>query len=245
MKQIVLTRSVAGNRDWKDYFAAHGFHVYSFPTIEIMPIKPNKVVMDALKNIGTFDWVVITSIEALRTAQAIAKQSGRTLSPRRIRSLGVLGKETMVAARAMGYRVAFRPSRPESAALAEELPLAKKSSVLFLRGSIASRTPINILTGRDVKVKDLVVYRTMLLKDPDPRLSRLLKIGTIDYLTFASPSAIRGFLKRVPKSLHKKSFAIPTVAIGPRVARALKGVGFRDVRVASDPSVKGIAEAMI
>ncbi len=245
MKRIVLTRSASGNRAWKDYFVARGFYVYLFPTIEMIPVKPSAKVIDVLKNIDAFDWVIITSIEALRAAQTIAKQSDINLSAHHIRSLGVLGKETAVAARAMGYRVAFRPPRPMSETLAQELPLAKKSSVLFLRSTIASRTIPNVLTKRGAKVTDLAVYRTVSVGTSDLRFERLLKEGAIHYLTFASPSAVQGFFKRIDGKISKKALAIPVVAIGPTVAKTLKKWGFKDIHVANDPNPKSMAEAMV
>ena len=68
----------------------------------------------------------------------------------------------------------------------------------------------------------------------------------MDFLTFASPSAVRGFFMRVKdKKLQKKARDITAVAIGPRVAATLKKYGFKDVRTASEPTMKGMADAMI
>jgi uroporphyrinogen-III synthase len=235
-KFIVITRSVGGSHSWQEYFKRLGATLYCFPTIEIVPIKSNPTLTMALEHISDFDWVVATSIEGLRT---IATR------PRGTSSLAVLGGEAEKIARAMGYQNIFRPSTATSTALARELKVSKRSSVLFLRSTIASRVIPKILTARGARVMDLPAYRTATLKNPDRRFSKILEKGVVDYITFASPSAVRGFSHRLEKKFHKKALDLPTIAIGPSVAKALKKAGFRHIRIASEPTAKGMADAMI
>jgi len=245
-KRIIITRSASGSALWKKYFIARGAVVYCFPTIEKNTVQLNKKIISTLRELERFDRVVITSIEALRALHSLVEKSGIDVPPKRFPPLAVTGTETARAARAMGYRVDFQPSIANATALAWELPLkGYASGVLFLRSTIASRKIHEILTARGAKVVDRPVYRTVSIKKPDLDFSKLLDGGLIDYFTFASPSAVRGFFVRLDKKFHKKALAIPVVAIGPKVLKTLKKAGFKTIRVAAEPTPKGMAEAVI
>ena len=80
------------------------------------------------------------------------------------------------------------------------------------------------------------------IRVPDENFFELLKKDEVDFLTFASPSAVRGFFVRVKDGkLQRKARDITTIAVGPRVERTLKKYGFKDVRTATEPTVKAVS----
>lgn len=256
-KLLVLTRSADAGDAWKKYLERRGFVVYHFPTIEIVLAKPTPKLLGVLKNISDFDWVVFTSAAGVRSlsALALAKTTAAQILPKiniaaaRMPRVAVVGSATAAAARAAGYRVAFQPSAPSSAALAFELDPVRGQSILLLRTSIAPPDLRNALIARGATVTELPIYKTILRRDPDPKFEKLLAAGRIDFLTFASPSAVRGFFMRAPRATHmRKKFidkarTVPAIAIGPSVAAALTKAGFKDVRMVEEPTVEAVGQA--
>jgi uroporphyrinogen III methyltransferase/synthase len=245
-KLIVTTRSASANKDWQKYFKGLGATIYSFPTIQIAPLKPDTRTLTIMKRIADFEWVVVTSMEGLRAGTELIERPDIHISPGRIKALAVTGFGTKKMAQVMGYQNVFQPSSADTMALGWELDFRKGARILFLKSAIASHILPNILAARGARVTDVPVYRTISIREPDEKFFKLLEDGAADFLAFASPSAVRGFFVRVKdKKLQKKAQGIAAVAIGPRVAASLKKYGFKDVRTASEATMKGVAEAMI
>lgn len=245
-KLIVVTRSASGSAEWQKHFADLGAKTYAFPTIQTLPQAPDARTLRIMKRICDFDRVVVTSAEGVNAMTALIGRPDIKIPPSRVRALAVLGSGTEKIARTAGYRNIFRPSSADAMALGWELKFERGARLLFLRSTIASHALPNILAARGARVTDVPVYRTVPVRGPDERFSKLLKDGAVDFLVFASPSAVRGFFVRVKdKTLQKEAREVPAVAIGPRVAGTLEKHGFKDVRTAAEPTMKEMANAMI
>jgi uroporphyrinogen-III synthase len=237
-KLVVVTRSVEGSEPWIKYLKEQGATPYFFPTIEIVPADITPTIENALKNISDFDWVIFTSAAGVRSMKLLAEKSGINLSPKRMPKIAAIGIATAAAAKRIGYRVAFKPSESKGVALGYELEPVNGKSILLLRTAIASHDILKILKVRGGKITDLSLYKTIYRRDPDLKFGKLLESGKIDFLTFASPSAVRGFFQRVPKNLIPKSKEIPSIAIGEKVLEALKKAGFKNIKIAKEPTVE-------
>jgi uroporphyrinogen-III synthase len=253
-KLVVITRSVESNKPWIKYLKKQGAIPYPFPTIEIVPTKLTSEIKNVLKNIDDFDWVVFTSAAGIRSLKELIKKlatekSAIKISSARMPKIAVVGDTTAKAVRTAGYRVAFKPSTPSSAALAFELEPVRSRSILLLRTSIAPPDMRNVLIERGANVTELPIYTTVLRRDSDPKFEKLLMDGRIDFLTFASPSAVRGFFQRLSSlrsagrpyartKLIARARTVPAMAIGPSVVTALTKAGFKDIRTAKEPTIQ-------
>lgn len=250
-KLIVLTRSVAGNRAWRGHFEQRGASVYSFPTIEVQAVEPTPELVDVLQRIDEFDWVIFTSAMGPRFFKSIAERLDIDVSPERMPPIAVIGERTAAALKKLGYRVAFQPRVAASKNLARELgdfnkrKQIKGSSILLLRSEIATPELPKKLAALGGRVTDLAVYETLPVRGSDPEFEKLLERGKIDFLTFASPSAVRGFLGRVPARLHKLALALPAITLGGYTASALSKAGFQDIQTAQKSSIQAMAAIML
>lgn len=256
-KRIVVTRSVEGNAAWKVFLERAGAMVYELATIRTVSTRHNTKLARALKNMADFDWIIFTSAAAPRflklPAKNFKKKSGK------LPKVAVIGKETAEAARGAGYRIAFQPSKADSKTLALELPLASGvrghagrdglgghpgQSILLLRSAIASSELVDALKKRGAKVADVAVYRTESIRRRDAAFAKLLADGRIDYITFASPSAVQGFCARVGKQSLAAARSLPVLAIGSTVSAALEQRGFKNVHVAKEPTIEVMIASM-
>lgn len=244
MTTVVITRPAAAGNDWEQHFKQRGFKVVRFPTIRTVAAAPDTAAKKAIRSLNDFHWIVFTSPTGPAFFKKMLGQLGVKIAPRSMPSIAAIGAKTAAAARAAGIRVKFIPSRSDSAALAREINPVRVP-ILLVRADIASQDLPKALKKRGAKVADVAIYKTILISRPaDKRFAKLLHASRLDYLTFASPSAVSGFLLRVKGAAAKKARSIPTIAIGPSVGRVLKGAGFKDVRIARENTARGIEAAM-
>lgn len=242
---IVLTRSAAGNRSWSAYFKKLGASIYDFSIIETHPADLTLELKQNLRQLNQFDWLVFTSVAGVRYTEVLAAQLGVKLATNQLPTVAVVGAKTAAAARSASMQVTFQPSHSDSATLATELMPVKQRSILLLRAAIASRKLPTILRQRGASVTELAVYNTQLRTDDDPTFSRLIQADEISYLTFASPSAVRGFTQRLTLADLGIAQMLPAIALGQSVATELSTSGFQNIHIASQPTVEAITETIL
>lgn len=244
-KRIVLTRSARGNYAWKKYFADLGATVYTFTTIRTEPVKPTPEIVKALRNLSDFDWIIFTSAAGLRAMRVIAKAAAIDISPSRVPPLTVIGPATAAAARKMGYAIAFSPTVSNEATLAGEFKSLHGRSILLLRTDIASPVFSQMLQASGAKVADISIYRTSLEEGRDVAFEKLIVDKKIDFLIFASPSAVRGFCDRISgEVMLREAKKIPAIAFGAFVKKALIDAGFKKIRVTSASTREAVSAAL-
>ena len=108
--RVLLTRPAEQATPWRLALEAAGAVVIGYPTIEVGP-PPDFAPLDAaLAHLTDYDWLLFTSVNALRfTAQRWpASLPPATLTRPRV---AAVGGETARAIEAFGLRVACRPER--------------------------------------------------------------------------------------------------------------------------------------
>ncbi|MDB5178267.1 MAG: uroporphyrinogen-III C-methyltransferase / uroporphyrinogen-III synthase [Patescibacteria group bacterium] len=239
-KQVVLTRSTAGNKTWARYFATHGIPIYNLSTIATKRAPLTPELNQALNRLDQFDWLVFTSAAGVRHAQALGARPTGASTP----AVAVIGDHTAAAARKAGWHISFQPSRANAATLAKQLTPVEGKNILLLRSGIATPELTAALRGRGATTTDLPVYQTKLRTEPDPALSQLLETSGILCFTFASPSAVRGLARRLTPADLALAMNLPAIAIGPSVAEALSQAGFANIHLTARPDVKAIRETI-
>jgi len=242
-KLVVITRTTAGNRSWQKQLEAQGLLVYCLPTIETVALPLTTELSSVLNHLAEYDWLILTSATSARFMQKLAEQAGLRLPTQDIR-VAAVGEQTARAARAAGLRVAFRPSKADSATLCAEIPPVQGSHILIPRTTIASEELAVALESRGARVTSLPIYETRTIDTPDTNFTELLRDNLVGYLTFASPSAVRGFSKRVTAPYMQKAHQLPAIAIGHSVAVALSSAGFQQVHVSGTPTIDGIIKTL-
>jgi uroporphyrinogen-III synthase len=197
-----------------------GYQVLAVPTVAVDQLHFQ------LPRLRDYDWIVAASAAALASFPSIER------GPR----WAVVGRSTARALKEKGVEAEFIPSQSNGAALASGLPDVEGQRVLLVQGSGADPALRNGLLGRGAVVQQLVTYKT--IEGPEelrPALRAALAEGDIAAITFASGSAVRGFLRLggVPDW--------PAITIGPRTSAAARRAGFQVIAEAVDPGVEEFA----
>jgi uroporphyrinogen III methyltransferase/synthase len=241
---VVVTRGAVGSQEWRQRLTDLGAKVYNLPTMTMSPVEPDAAIVEELTALEAYDWVVFTSANGVRYLGTVSAQLGINLGSMQLPQVAVVGSQTARAASAAGFQVAFEPSVSDSAHLSAELDLARGKRVLLLRTTIASDDLPHALTTRGADVTDLRIYKTEPLTGGDPDFSHLLADGAVDYITFASPSAVAGFEMRLSKADLALAKQLPAVSIGASVTDVLQQAGFQQIHTAKAASLQGVVDML-
>lgn len=222
---------------------ARGAEVVVHPLIRVAPPEDGVAVQRVAADVASYDWVVFTSVNAVRFFLAALERAGAAMergSPR----VGAVGSATAAALASAGIVVDVVPAeyagRALPEAMAAQAPLAG-ARVLLPRSAIGREELPDLLRAAGVRVDDVAVYRT--LPDPDGarRLADALADNALDVLTFTSPSAVRCLAGACPHLPRR----VRVAAIGPSTAEAARAVGFEVHAVPDVYTSEGLVEAVV
>ena len=98
------------------------------------------------------------------------------------------------------------------------------------------------LTERGCRVDVVPVYRTASDGAGSGALREALNAGRVDAVTFASASAVRGFVDAVGADLARRA---PAVSIGPVTSDAVRAAGIPLAAEAADASIDALADSAV
>jgi uroporphyrinogen III methyltransferase / synthase len=234
--RVAVLRPSAQAAELGRALAGHGALPHYFPVIRIADSTAASV-RTAADRLQSYDWIVFTSVNAVRTLAAAV--SGWPPGPR----IAAVGTGTAAALRAAGIRVDLVPERYEAGALAAALSTdggIAGRRVLFPRAREARRTLPDTLAAAGAIVDEVECYRTEIDFGVAGRLCDALAAGELDALLFTSPSQVRALLEAgcaVPA-------AVVVAAVGPVTAARARGAGMPVHVVAETHSMAGLTDAL-
>ena len=225
--RIVITRPEA--KSLAAELERLGAEVTIVPLIEIRPAE-GRALEDAIDTMGTYDWVVLTSVNGVAAvAQGLARLGGdarvaadRPLTADAIREHGV--EPTFVATRA-------------SDDIAAGLGDIEGLRVLLPQADLAEPHLADELRGRGAHVESVVAYRTILVEPP---MWGILPLRIADAVVLASGSACRSLA-----AAGGAGGGATLVCIGPKTAKVAREVGLRVGLVADEATSDGIIQALV
>lgn len=231
-RRIVLTRPLAQAADFEARVRALGGEPVVAPAIEIASPESWTIADAALRRVGTYDWIVFTSANAVRAIVERADAIGVAREELSARRIAVVGPATATAVGSALRQPDFAPTVNTAEVLGRDLVDVENTRVLLPRGDLAGDTLPVTLRARGAFVDEIVVYRTV----PGPGIPTIVagvRESTVDALLFASASAARF----VADALEAASVSTPdahlnwpvAVCLGPLTADAAREAGFRTI----------------
>ncbi len=228
-KRVVVTRAPEQAGALVRELERRGAEVLLLPAVRFAELEAPGPLDDAIRSLGSFDWVVFTSQNAVRffceRCRALGCDWSSVPLPRP--RVAAVGPATAAAARQQGLPVDRMASRFRGEALAEELvsEVAGKS-VLLPRSDRARGELPAALRAAGAKVVDVVAYRTLALEPDANGVFDRISQGGVDVISFASPSAFHYFAEAMgPEGLQKMAGRVVVAAIGPTTACAIREGG--------------------
>ena len=246
-KRVVVTRALEQSQSLVDALREAGAEPVLLPLVTFAPAD-NVPEIDRHLKIGVqFDWLFLTSQNALRVLQERCASLGRPLEEVFAGvKIAAVGPATADAVRAAGLPVAYLSNEHNGAALANELGGELRGKRVFLpRSDRANPELITVLERHGAKVTPVVAYNTV-----SPTGELLEKCGTVfrgqaDAVLFFSPSAVHHLRDLLgPQRFRDLGHRTIFVAIGPVSADALNAEGIGRTLVAADSTVSAAVAAL-
>jgi uroporphyrinogen III methyltransferase/synthase len=245
-RNIVMTRDVAGNADFAAKIIQRGGNPLEFETIQIKSLTDSNGFLQMLTKIGQYDWVVFTSgngvamfFDALQNMDKDARVFGSA-------RIAAIGSRTAEQLGRFGIKADFVPDVFTGKELGRQLigfANLRDKKVLLLRSELASSELVEILTEAGAQVDNIAIYTAVTAKSDPARLSDRISKGTIDWLTFASPSSVDGFFEQIGGEVVN-SGNVRVASIGPVTSKRLKELGIKEDVTAEEHTLDGLLDAI-
>ncbi|MBN1919097.1 MAG: uroporphyrinogen-III C-methyltransferase [Verrucomicrobia bacterium] len=245
-KRIAVTRPREQSPALADQLEALGADVIELPTIAIAPLRDCRRLDAALRRVGSYDWVVFTSVNGVRACFERLGVLGKDARAFGSTKMAAIGETTAHELGLHGLVPDLVPAAFTSNGLVEAFRGRSLRGKRFLlpRADIAPNELPRMLRARGANVTCVDAYRT-LHPDPSTAAKDLTAAGGIDMVTFTSASTVRGYarmLGRIREGTISSNTA--SASIGPETSRAIEAHGFPVSVEAERHTVSGLVEAI-
>jgi uroporphyrinogen-III synthase len=229
-RRILVTRAAEQAGEFVDLLHQRGARVIECPTIELVPPERWDEIDAAAAALGSFDWLILTSVNGVRFFFGRLQALGLTV-PRIPQGckVCVVGPKTAEALVAFGIRPDLIPQQFTGegvVAAFEGIDLHGKTLLFPKADGARDLIPLE-LARRGAVVTAPVVYRNVIpVTLPDAAQAALEK-RQLDAVVFSSPSTVRNFATLLggEERLKELMKGIAVASIGPVTSQACRELG--------------------
>lgn len=243
-RRIVVTRASAQAGGLRARLAELGAEVLDVPTLRIEPLDPAPLRV-ALDGIGEYGWLVLTSQNAVAMLWDVLRETGRDARALASIRVACVGRSTADALLQHGIAADVMPARFVAEGVLDSMSArddVRGAQVLYVAAEGARDVLPDGLRALGCTVDVIRAYRSVSTGEGAAQLRDALLEGTVDLATFASASAVRGYVEAVGEDAARQ---VPAVSIGPVTSDALRAAGIEIAGEASEASIGGLVEAVL
>ncbi len=245
---VLVTRSAGQSDSFRNLLEQAGAAVLEMPTLEIGPPTSWEALDEALAELETFDWLILTSANGVEACTQRLEHLGRTL-PDALK-IAVVGRKTAAVLGEFGRQPDFTPTDFVADALAAEFPADPRGlRILFPRVESGGREVlVQQLRDRGAEVVEVAAYESRCPKEIPLETLAALKNNRVSAITFASSKTVRHFGQLAREhfgpdwAAHLSGVAI--ASIGPQTSEACQDLFGRVDVEAREYTLEGLTEAL-
>lgn len=243
-RRIVVTRATAQAGGLRARLAELGAEVLDVPSLCIEPLD-QAPLRAALDTITSYGWLAITSQNAVALLWDALRASGRDARALAGVRVACVGRSTADALLARGIAADVIPPRFVAEGVLEAMSArddVRGSRVLYVAAQGARDVLPDGLRALGCTVAIVRAYRSVSTGEGAEQLRDALDSGSVHLATFASASAVRGYVEAVGDEAARRAKAI---SIGPVTSDALCSAGIEVAGEAKEASIDGLVEATV
>ncbi|HSJ09940.1 MAG TPA: uroporphyrinogen-III synthase [Longimicrobiales bacterium] len=237
-RTVAITRPADGADDLAERLRVVGAVPLVAPLVRIEAAGERELGAAALA-LASYDWVVFTSATAVQRLSSALPAGPGEGAPR----VAAVGAATAAAVREMlGWDVAVVPAQFTGDAVVPAMLEAGSlagARVLWPRAQDARTAIADALAAAGAHLDAPVAYRTVPDEAAAARLVQRIDGGTVDIVTFTSPSTVAAFASAVPPRE-----SVTVAVIGPVTAAACAARGIAVQIVPAEHTIRALVDAL-
>lgn len=229
-------------------FEARGATVLACPTIEIVFPEDFGRLVDAVKRLAEYHWLILTSANGVQGFAEALKRAGDEAGSLEGVRICAIGSATAAALTKIGLRVDLIPDdhRAEGVIAALIGPQLRGQKILIPRAKVAREVLPDTLRQAGAVVDVVTAYESRL---PGPELTdagiSALRSKAVDVVTFTSASTVNNLAKIVGSDLSELCAGTVVAAIGPITEEACLKQGLAVHVVPEKYTLPDLIEAIV
>ena len=244
-KRVLVTRAKAQSSSLQQKLEAVGAVVIAIPAIEIAPPDSYDALDAALRDIVCYDWLVLTSANAVRAIADRAHLIGVPIESLSSVYIAAIGNATADAVSALGLAVELIPPVAIAESLAEALgPLVEGKRVLLIRARVARDLLPDTLRNAGANVTIVEAYQTVIPARSLAALRAALQ-EPIDAVTFTSASSVHNLAALAGAAGVKIPVLAKKISIGPITTKAIEEHGWPVDSEAGHANIDALVDAAV
>ena len=248
-KTIIVTRSRDQASVFSDQLIDLGANVLEYPTINITDPDDFGPLDRELKNLGSTDWLIFTSVNGVDAFFNRIFELGRDV--RDLKGVKICSIGPSTTERIKGFHVSIDCQPPKYVAESVVEALKKVEEIkgkrfLMPRTDIARSYVPEELRKLGAEVSDIVAYKTVLATDGDNIVLDKLKDGEVDIVTFTSASTVKNFVKIIGEdNLSAFKDNVQFASIGPITNESAEEMDIEISIKAEEYTIPGLVQAIV
>ena len=228
-----------------------GADVIEIPFIEIRKPKSFKPLDTALKNLNTYDWLILTSVNGVEEMWERMERLRLASQAVGVLRVAAIGPATKKAIEQRGATVDVVPKEYVAESVVHSLKKKVKGKrVLLVRAKVARDVIPRELRKAGAQVDVVEAYETVVPQSSRTRLRAALKNPKKrpQVVTFTSSSTVKNFVELLgvsQKSRCKALAGIQLASIGPVTSATLKDLGLPVDIAAKEFTIPGLVAAIV
>ncbi|MFL6336093.1 MAG: uroporphyrinogen-III synthase [Pyrinomonadaceae bacterium] len=252
-RTVMITRAREQAAEFAAELESYGARVVACPTIEIVPPASYAQLDEALENLFGYDWLVLTSANAVAHLLARLAAAGKEVGELDELHVCAIGPATFARLVEAHVHVDVVPekSRAEGVFEALEAYLGGRErfenlNFLLPRAAVARDFLPRALEAAGARCDVVEAYRTVRPETTDrARAEALLVGGGVDVITFTSPSTAHNFAQLFDtRDLRSLLAGVCVACVGAVTAETAAEYGLRARIVPAESNVRALARAV-
>lgn len=241
-RRVLVTRPRHQSAKLAAMLSELGAMVRIQPAIEITPPDDWQPVDSALAKMNTFDWIVFSSANGVRSFCDRLWERGLDMRVLRDCKIAGIGPATTEELERYHLRANLQPDEFRAEVLAESLSTAASGKhFLLVRASRGREVLAEQLTQAGGSVEQVVVYNSTDVTQPDEDAQQMLNAGEVDWITVTSSAIANSLVEMFGDSLRHARLA----SISPITTGTLREAGFEVAAEATEYTMAGVVDAIL
>ncbi|BCX11660.1 MAG: uroporphyrinogen-III C-methyltransferase [Thermosynechococcus sp.] len=246
-KTILVTRAAAQASEFTQQLIAAGAAVLEMPTLEIVPPSSWQPLDQALAQLDTFDWLILTSHNAVTFFMQRLHHHGKDSRALAGLKIAVVGEKTAQTLNSYGLVADFTPREFVADALVVEFPEPVAGlRFLFPRVETGGRPILREnFAAAGAEVVEVPAYDSRCPQAADARILEALQAGQVDMVTFTSSKTVKHFCQLVGAKAANLLQTVQIVSIGPQTSQTCRELLGRVDTEATEHTLEGVLQALL